>query len=416
MNPRSQSTLVCSECGRTSVMAATCACGGLPEFTEVSLRLNPAGFKRVLRERRSSNETFFRSGVWRYAELLPPIDREAIVTLSEGNMPLYDSSRGGSYAGVDTLAYLHLGMNPTGSFKDLGMTVAVSAAKAAGARGVVCASTGNTASSMAAYAARGGLEAYALVPRGRVSAAKLAQMRDYGAHVVEVDGSFDDALRQLLDNPKAAGNGDDLAVVNSTNPYRIEGQKCSAFSILEQCDWKVPDWVVVPGGNLGNSSAIGKGFREALTLGLIDRLPRIAIVQASGAAPLVTTWESLESASDTAASLVPVEPHTVASAIAIGNPKSWRKALRELRASNGVAVAVDDAEILKAKFHIGSEGIGCEPASAASLAGTRVLRKRNVIASDANVVCVLTGHVLKDIDTILKYHDDYSKQSEHARV
>jgi threonine synthase len=380
------------------------------------LRLNPAGFKRVLRERRSSNETFFRSGVWRYAELLPPIDREAVVTLNEGNMPLYDSSQGASYAGVDGLAYLHLGMNPTGSFKDLGMTVAISAAKASGARGVVCASTGNTASSMAAYAARGGLEAYALVPRGRVSAAKLAQMRDYGARIVEVDGSFDDALRQLLDNPKAVAGGD-LTVVNSTNPYRIEGQKCSAFSILEQRDWKVPDWIIVPGGNLGNSSAIGKGFREALALGLIDRLPRLAIVQASGAAPFVATWESLQpSSSDSTASLAPVEPRTVASAIAIGNPKSWRKALRELRASHGVAVAADDAEILRAKFHIGAEGIGCEPASAASLAGARLLRERNVIAPDADVVCVLTGHVLKDIDTILKYHDEYSKQDEHARV
>jgi threonine synthase len=353
-------------------------------------RIDPNGFKRALRERRASYDPRFVSGVWRLLELLPQLPAEAIVTLSEGNVPLYSSPRGAGYAGVDALAYLHLGMNPTGSFKDLGMTVAVSAAKAAGSRGVVCASTGNTASSMAAYAARAGLDAYALVPRGRVSNAKLAQMRDYGARIVDVDGSFDDAFARL-----AAMNDGDLTVVNSINPHRLEGQKCAAFALLEARAWSVPDWVVMPGGNLGNASAIGKGFREARALGLIDRLPRLAVIQASGAAPFARAWSSGEV-------LVPVVPITSASAIAVGSPQSWRLALRELQASHGVAIAVDDDAIDDGKAAIGAEGIGCEPASAAALAGARALRRDGIIAPDADVVAVLTGHVLKDSDASLR--------------
>jgi threonine synthase len=365
----------------------------LPDHDSKLPRLDPDGFKHVLRERRSSYDPRWASGVWRLMELLPPIPAAAIVTLGEGNVPLLSTAPGARYAGVDQLAYLHLGMNPTGSFKDLGMTVAVSAAKAAGAGGVVCASTGNTASSMAAYAARAGLRAYALVPRGRVSAAKLAQIYDYGAEIVEVDGSFDDAFARL-------GGSDDraLTIVNSVNPYRLEGQKCAAFAILEARAWRVPDWVVVPGGNLGNSSAIGKGFREALALGLIDRLPRLAVVQAAGAAPFAAAWSARTE-------LVAVIPQTSASAIAVGSPKSWRKAWAELEASDGIALAVDDGAIDDAKAAIGAEGVGCEPASAAALAGARELRRRHSLAADADVVVVLTGHALKDVDAILRLRD-----------
>jgi threonine synthase len=357
----------CSECGVAGDPLEICACGGLPEFALDRLRIDAAGLRRLIRERRSSYEPAFASGVWRLRELLPPIPHHAVVSLAEGNMPLYDSPHGASYAGVDRLAYLHLGMNPTGSFKDLGMTVAVSAAKASGAAGVVCASTGNTAASMAAYAARAGLRAYALVPRGRVSDAKLAQMREYGAEVIDVEGSFDDAFAQLS---KVAG--DEIAVVNSINAYRIEGQKCSAFAILEARNWRVPDWIALPGGNLGNVSAIAKGFREAKQLGLIDRLPRYALVRAAlGVA-------------------------TTASAIAIGEPRSLRRAQNELAIAGGVAIAADDDAILDAKARIGREGIGCEPASAASLAGLRALRHNGAIAPDSDVVAILTGHVLKD--------------------
>jgi threonine synthase len=344
-----------------------------------------------LRERRASSDPRFVSGVWRLLELLPPLPATAVVTLGEGNVPLYDSVRGAAFAGAGALAYLHLGMNPTGSFKDLGMTVAISAAKAAGVRGVACASTGNTASSMAAYAARAGLEAYALVPRGRIAKAKLAQMLDYGARIIEVDGSFDDAFARL------SSIEGDLAIVNSINPYRIEGQKCAAFLLLEARDWRVPDWVVVPGGNLGNSTAIGRGFREALALGLIDRLPRLAVVQAAGAAPFARAFE-------TGHDLIPLIPQTRATAIAVGSPKSWRTSLHEVRASDGVVLAVDDDAIDEAKAAIGREGIGCEPASAATLAGLRALRRSGAVAADADVVAILTGHVLKDADASLRIH------------
>lgn len=355
----------CSECGAPGEPLSLCACGGLPEFVLEPVRVDPIGLRRLARERRAAYEPLFASGVWRWRELLPQLPIDAIVTLAEGNVPLYDSHAGASYAGVDRCAYLHLGMNPTGSFKDLGMTVAISAAKASGARAVVCASTGNTASSMAAYASRAGLDAYAIVPRGRVSDAKLAQMLEYGARLVEVDGSFDDAFDAL-------DSVNDAAVVNSINAYRIEGQKCAAFAILEARAWSVPDWIFLPGGNLGNISAISKGLREALELGLIDRLPRIGLVRAA------------------------LGVDTTASAIAIGAPKSRARADRALERFDGVELAVSDEAILAAKAHIGREGIGCEPASAASLAGLRELRASGVVASDADVVCILTGHVLKD--------------------
>jgi threonine synthase len=355
----------CSDCGAVADPLEICRCGGLPEFVLEPLRLDPVGLRRLVRERRASYEPLFASGVWRWRELLPAIPAEAIVSLAEGNVPLYASDTGAHYAGVDRLAYLHLGMNPTGSFKDLGMTVAISAAKASGARGVVCASTGNTASSMAAYAARAGLEAFAIVPRGRVSEAKLAQMREYGAQLIEVDGSFDDAFASLQ-------LVSDAAVVNSVNAYRIEGQKCAAFAILEARGWNVPDWVVLPGGNLGNISAIAKGFREALELRLIDRLPRLALVRAA------------------------LGVLTAASAIAVGAPKSRKRATRALERFNGIEVEVGDYDILEAKARIGREGIGCEPASAASLAGARALRASGEIAADADVVAILTGHILKD--------------------
>jgi threonine synthase len=374
---------ICSECEAPLAADRPCACGGLPEFRLRSPRMSPHGYKNTLKHRRVSSDPRFRSGVWRYIELLPPIQDSEIVSMAEGNVPLYESAgRGEDFAEVRKLAYLHLGMNPTGSFKDLGMTVAVSAAKASGMRSVACASTGNTAASMAAYAARGGLRSYALVPRNGISREKLAQIRDYGAEVVEVQGSFDDAFARLAEL-------DAVAIVNSVNPYRIEGQKCAAFAMLEARGWCVPDWVVLPGGNLGNVSAIGKGLLEAHALGLIGRLPRIAVIQASGAAPFVHAWEHQ-------VDLVPCVAQTMASAIAIGNPKSWRRARRILKACNGTAISVSDAEIDRAKGVIGLEGIGCEPASASSLAGLRELVRRGIVDGKADVVTILTGHVLKD--------------------
>lgn len=355
----------CSQCGKGADPLAQCACGGLPEFCAPDVRTNALGLKRLIRDRRASYEPLFASGVWRWRELLPPIATEAIVTLREGNVPVYESAAGARFSGAARLRYLHLGMNPTGSFKDLGMTVAISAAAAAGARAVVCASTGNTASSMAAYAARANLKAYAVVPRGKVTSAKLAQMREYGAELIEVDGSFDDAFAKI-------GAVDGAVLVNSINAYRIEGQKCAALTLLDELSWEVPDWVLLPGGNLGNISAIAKGFREALALGLIDRLPRLALVRAERAAA------------------------TEASAIAVADPKSLRRAHAELQRFNGIELALDDASIFHAKRCIGREGIGCEPASAASLAGVKALRSLGVVREAEHVVCILTGHVLKD--------------------
>lgn len=390
--------LRCSRCAKPALRhdAPCTACGELLEFALQAAPIDANAAREyvsMIARRRAENHPLDRSGIWRWRELLPPIPHDAIVTLAEGNVPLYDAPEIAAREGVAALAFLHLGMNPTGSFKDLGMTVAISAARAAGAGRAICASTGNTASSMAAYAARAGMEAYALVPRGKISGAKLAQMRDYGVRVVEVEGSFDDALAALTD-----GAHDGAAVVNSINPYRLEGQKCTAFTMLEARSWKVPDWVVVPGGNLGNSSAIGKGFREARALGFIDRLPRIAVVQAEGAAPFVSLYRS-------GTELVPVVPHTIASAIAVGAPKSWRKARAELDASSGAAVAVSDEEIDAAKGRIGAAGIGCEPASAATLAGIGRMRADGIISASDDIVAVLTGHVLKDSDASVRVAD-----------
>jgi threonine synthase len=245
---------------------------------------------------------------------------------------------------------------------------------------------------MAAYAARAGIAALVLVPAVGISEAKVAQTLDYGATVAAIEGDFDRALEIVRSlDPRR------FAIVNSVNPYRIEGQKCAAFAMLDARDWRVPDWIVLPGGNLGNTSAFGKGFREAFALGLIDRLPRIAVVQAAGAAPFAHLFEN-------GGDLVPVRAQTSATAIKIGAPASWRKALAEVRASAGTVLAVTDDEIADARAVIGRDGVGCEPASAASLAGLRRLRHAGTVGADEDVVLVLTGHVLKDGGYAARYH------------
>ena len=385
---------VCSECGTGAPGDAIfCpACRGLIVLQLDAIGADAAALRRTFAERRLSNAAIDRSGVWRFRELLPSIPDECVVTLRENDVPLYAAPGGGEFADATAVAYLHLGMNPTGSFKDAGMTVAVSHAKACGTWVAVCASTGNTAASMAAYAARAGMAAVVIVPAGGVSESKLVQTLDYGATVAAIEGDFDRALAMIR-----TFESDRVAILNSVNPYRIEGQKCAAFALLEASDWRVPDWLVLPGGNLGNTSALGKGFREALALGLTTRLPRIAVVQASGAAPFARLFRE-------GGELVPVKAETDATAIKIGAPASWKKALAEVRVSNGVAIAVDDSEIADARAAIGRDGVGCEPASAASLAGLRRLRRSATIARDENVVLVLTGHLLKDTAYAAQYH------------
>jgi threonine synthase len=386
--------LVCSECDAPlGEDVITCErCGGLAAFRPSFAGQSAPELRALWSERRRLNDPLDLSGVWRFRELLPPIDRENVVTLRENAVPLYTGPRGAAYAGAAQVSYLHLGMNPTASFKDAGMTVAISRAKQRGARVAICASTGNTAASMAAYAARAGLSAIVLVPRVGVSEAKMAQTLDYGATVATIDGDFDRALEVVRSLDPAR-----VAIVNSVNPYRIEGQKCAAFALLDLRAWEAPDWIVLPGGNLGNTSAIGKGLREALALGLIDRLPRLAVVQASGAAPFARAFRSGEP-------LVPVRAETTATAIKIGAPASWKKALGEVKAGGGVVLDVSDEEIADARAVIGRDGVGCEPASAASLAGLRRLRAEGTIEAGADVVLVLTGHVLKDGAYAARYH------------
>jgi threonine synthase len=347
-----------------------------------------------------------RSGVWRYRELLPFDDSAPVVTLLEGNTPVYDAPRSAKYSGLLSLRLKHQGCNPTGSFKDTGMTAAITQAVLLGARTAVCASTGNTAASLAAYAARAGLQAAILVPHGQISAAKLAQSMDYGAVICEIDGNFDVCMRLIQE----LGDDPSIYVANSINPFRIEGQKTAAFELMEQSGWHAPDHIVVPGGNMGNSSALAKGFEELLGLGLIARLPVLHIIQAEGAAPLARLFASLDR--DTMADglhlpdkLEPVEcPETLATAIKIGAPVSWRKALRAVLRSHGQIIAVSERQIADAKAMIGRDGIGCEPASATTVAGMRKLVAAGHILREESVVGILTGHVLKDPDYVSRYH------------
>ena len=284
------------------------------------------------------------------------------------------------------------------------MTAGMTEAKFIGAKAVACASTGNTAASLAAYAARAGLAARVYLPAGQASSNKLAQALDAGAEIVQIEGSFDDALSTLLNR-----SDPDLYFLNSINPFRVEGQKTAMFELMEQFGWHPPDYLVVPGGNLGNSSAFGKAFRELKENGFIERVPRIVIVQAEGANPLARMWNS------GAKVLQAVEkPETVATAIRIGNPRSWKKALTGVALSGGLVMDVTDEEIGAAKAIIGRDGIGCEPASATTLAGIRKLIRSGQLDRDATIAAVLTGHVLKDTDYIIKAQ--ITRDAENAAV
>lgn len=334
-----------------------------------------------------------RSGVWRYRELMPDFPDDVIVSRQEGNTNLYRDDRLDDRAGV-ALWLKHEGENPTGSFKDRGMTAGVSHARWVGANVVACASTGNTSASVASYAAAAGLPAIVFIPEGKISAAKLAQTIAYGARIFQVRGDFDAAMRMVRQASEQFG----IYLLNSLNPFRLEGQKAIFFEILQQLRWDVPDWVVLPGGNLGNVSALHKAIRESLAVGLIDRVPRVAVVQAAGAAPLAAAYQRGFD------HLEPVAAQTVASAIQIGNPVNYQKAVRALRETEGVVLAVEDQEILRAKAAIDRVGIGCEPASAAGLAGIQQLVADGVIEPGERVVTYLTGNLMKDADAVVAYN------------
>jgi threonine synthase len=357
---------------------------------------NASALRWLWKERRHSALPIDQSGVWRFRELLPILDKPSdAVTLREGNTPLYGMPRCARTAGVDHLLAKHQGMNPTGSFKDIGMTAALSVAREAGFEWVACASTGNTSAAMAAYAARAGLRCLVLIPEGKIAWGKLSQAMDYGALTCQLRTDFDGCVRVLADVVERYP----IYLLNSVNPYRLEGQKTPALEIAEEMEWNVPDHLIVPGGNLANCSALGKGFQEMKHLGLTTAVPRISVIQAEGANPLYTSMKT-----SNGRELTPVHADTRASAIRIGNPASWRKAVRVLQQTGGYCEQVSEAEIAIAKAEIGREGVGCEPASAVTLAGLKKLVADGRVRSSESVVLLLTGHTLKDSEYTLDFH------------
>jgi len=367
-----------------------CDCGNLLSLErpkEVLSALAPALFDARLGRR----DPLSRSGVWRFREGVLNVKDKQIVCHPEGGTHLYRRPALSEWAGVDDLDFKHEGENPTGSFKDRGMTVAVSQAVRLGATAVACASTGNTSSSLAAYAAQAERRAIVLVPSGKISMSKMSQALAYGARCLQVDGDFDVAMSLVRQLCEHLG----IYLVNSVNPFRIEGQKTIAWEILQDLDWRPPDWIVLPAGNLGNTSALGKALREAFEAGWIARLPRLAAVQAARANPFFQSYRA------GFATRPKVKAETIATAIRIGNPVSFEKAKAEILYTQGVVTEVTDAEILLAKRQIDRAGLGCEPASACSLAGTKKLRAEGIVKPQEHVICVLTGHLLKDPEAVL---------------
>ncbi|MBW6470537.1 MAG: threonine synthase [Methanosarcinaceae archaeon] len=376
--------LKCIECGKKySKMDViyTCECSGLLDviYDYNSIEFDMDEIKNV------------PPSVWKYKKLLP-IEGEP-VSIREGGTPLYKCDRLAESIGIKELYVKHEGMNPTGSFKDRGMTVGVSKALELGMKTVACASTGNTSASLAIYGAKAGIPAVVLLPEGKVALGKVAQALMHGAKVLSIRGNFDDALvlvRKLCDEEK-------FYLLNSVNPYRLEGQKTIGFEIVDQLGIRVPDRVVLPVGNAGNVTAIYKGFKEFMKLGVTDRVPKMTGIQTEGASPIVN---AIKSGAD---KITPVKnPETVATAIRIGDPVNAIKALIAIRESNGTAETVTDEELLQAQKDLAQlEGIGVEPASATSVAGLRKLVNAGVIGRDETIVCITTGHLLKDPETAI---------------
>ncbi len=347
----------CIACGDLSDAASQdfrCGqCGDLLEITYPTWKErkpDAAKLKSTWQKRRLSSSPVDMSGVWRYRDLLPALDDEQqVITLREGNTPLYELPQCARITGVPRLFAKHQGMNPTGSFKDAGMTVAATFARRAGFRWVACASTGNTSASMAAYAARGGMRGLVLVPEGKISWSKLSQALDYGAVTCQLRTDFDGCLKLLQELVRKAP----VYQLNSINPFRLEGQKTLAIELLEQLDWKPSDHIIVPGGNLGNSSAIGKALLEMHELGLISHLPKLSVIQAEGANALVRTLREAGGKQ-----LISVPAETRATAIRIGNPASWKKAAHVLEATGGACEQVSELEIAQAKAEIGRKVSG----------------------------------------------------------
>ena len=409
------------------VRTACDACGALLDVVYQWDQLPvPTSLRQFEAKWSRRNEPLCRSGVWRFHELLPFARPDQIVTIGEGQTPLMPSPGVGRYIGLnaDRLHLQYEGMNPSGSFKDNGMTAAFTHAHTIGAKRAACASTGNTSASLALYCCVSRLmQAIIFIGSGKISYGKLSQALDYGALTVQIAGDFDDAMHRVQQVAKKLG----IYLVNSVNPFRLEGQKSIMLRVLESLDWQVPDWIVVPGGNLGNSSAFGKAFHELHELGLIDRMPRLAVINAQGANTLFELYErrglrwrqgqpNVEVLDSYYAALDSLQKRadTIASAIEINRPVNLFKCLRALEWMDGVVREVTDQQILDAKAQVGANGLGCEPASAASVAGAKLLREEGIIGADERVVCILTGHQLKDPTATVAYHT--ADQQEFNRV
>ncbi|MEE2990620.1 MAG: threonine synthase [Planctomycetota bacterium] len=421
---------IAPDCGETfgveEVHVACPKCGSLLDIVydwdRVPLPGQLSEFQKFWSERQ---DPLRFSGVWRFHELLPFVPAEKIVTIGEGQTILQRADRVGQYVGLQPgcLFLQYEGMNPSGSFKDNGMAAAFTHACSIGATQAACASTGNTSASLAMYSAvTRMMKAVIFVGSGKIAFGKLAQALDYGALTVQISGDFDDAMQRVQEVCKELG----IYLVNSINPFRLEGQKTIMYRVLEGLGWEVPDWIVVPGGNLGNSSAFGKAFDELHQLGLIDRIPRMAVINAEGADTLDRLYNGVglrwnKGHVDHAAvsdyyAMLDVENRkasTIASAIEINRPVNLVKCLRALDRCNGVVISVSDQEIMDAKAQVASGGLGCEPASAATVAGVRCLRQDGTIAPGDRVACVLTGHLLKDPTATVAYHStDQDKFNE----
>ncbi len=394
---KTKSYLECINCSKKYYILDpryTCTCGGL---LDVKRDLSEISGKKLIKkweERWGMKSGVLSSGVWRYKELILDIDKDKIITKQEGNTRLYPSGLAGIYAGLPKLMLKHEGENPTGSFKDRGMTAGITAANLLESKIVACASTGNTSASMAAYAAKAGFKSIIFIPSGKIAYGKLAQALAYGGKTLQIEGNFDDAMTLVQKVCKEL----DIYLLNSINPFRIEGQKAICFEILQQLEWQVPDWFIIPGGNLGNNTALSKALMELHELEIINKIPRIAVIQASGANPLYTMWKNKTP-------FAPVKnPETIATAIKIGNPVSWEKSLRGIEWSNGIVEEVSEQEIMEAKAMVDKAGIGAEPASCCVVAGARKLVEAGIIDKSASAVGILTGNLLKDPDAVINYH------------
>jgi threonine synthase len=410
-------------CGAEEVRTACPKCGDLLDVAYDWDKARPPSSLKYFEQMWSRrNEPLRLSGIYRFHELLPFATPDSVVTVGEGQTLLQQADGVGQFVGMKPgrLYLQYEGLNPSGSFKDNGMSAAFTHARAIGAKRAACASTGNTSASLALYCAATRLmKAVIFIGSGKISYGKLSQALDYGALTIQIAGDFDDAMARVQEVSRDLG----LYLVNSVNPFRLEGQKTIMFRVLEALRWEVPDWIVVPGGNLGNSSAFGKAFAELKQLGLVDRLPRLAVINASGADTLYELFEQRGLRWNDGKRDMAIANHyfteldqlgrkasTIASAIEINRPVNLRKCLRALADMDGVVRQVSDQEILDSKAKIAAGGFGCEPASAASVAGAKLLCEEGVIGADERVVCILTGHQLKDPTATVAYHTTDQEQ------